>query len=130
MSGAVGGFVGTPGDLVNVRMQNDVKLPLEQRRKCEIIISIWCSSNFSWFCSYKHAIDGVIRVYREEGIRRLFSGASTATGRAILMTIGQLSFYDQIKLILLESGYFQDNPLTHFTASLSAVRVYNFALQF
>ena len=32
-AGACGGFVGTPGDMVNVRMQNDVKLPPEQRRK-------------------------------------------------------------------------------------------------
>lgn len=32
-AGACGGVVGTPADLVNVRMQNDVKLPLEQRRK-------------------------------------------------------------------------------------------------
>ena len=27
------GIVGTPGDMVNVRMQNDIKLPKEQRRK-------------------------------------------------------------------------------------------------
>lgn len=27
------GFIGTPGDMVNVRMQNDVKLPPDQRRK-------------------------------------------------------------------------------------------------
>lgn len=32
-AGACGGVVGTPADMVNVRMQNDVKLPLEQRRK-------------------------------------------------------------------------------------------------
>ena len=32
-AGACGGFIGTPGDMVNVRMQNDVKLPPEQRRK-------------------------------------------------------------------------------------------------
>lgn len=32
-AGAAGGFVGTPADMVNVRMQNDVKLPLEKRRK-------------------------------------------------------------------------------------------------
>ena len=32
-AGACGGFVGTPGDLVNVRMQNDIKLAEEQRRK-------------------------------------------------------------------------------------------------
>lgn len=33
VSGAVGGFIGTPADMVNVRMQNDVKLPEEMRRK-------------------------------------------------------------------------------------------------
>lgn len=33
-SGACGGFVGTPGDMVNVRMQNDMKLPADKRRKC------------------------------------------------------------------------------------------------
>lgn len=32
-AGAAGGVVGTPADMVNVRMQNDVKLPVEQRRK-------------------------------------------------------------------------------------------------
>ncbi|XP_064549886.1 mitochondrial dicarboxylate carrier isoform X2 [Drosophila montana] len=30
--GAAGGFIGAPADLLNVRMQNDVKLPQEQRR--------------------------------------------------------------------------------------------------
>lgn len=33
LGGFAGGFVGNPADLVNVRMQNDVKLPPEQRRK-------------------------------------------------------------------------------------------------
>lgn len=33
MSGAVGGLVGTPGDMINVRMQNDIKVPSAQRRK-------------------------------------------------------------------------------------------------
>ena len=77
--------------------------------------------SFSSFHSYKHAIDGLVRVYKEEGVRRLFAGASTATSRAVLMTIGQLSFYDQIKLTMLRSGYFSDNLVTHFVASLSAV---------
>uniref|UniRef100_A0A2K6KNE5 Uncharacterized protein n=1 Tax=Rhinopithecus bieti TaxID=61621 RepID=A0A2K6KNE5_RHIBE len=35
ISGLAGGFVGTPADLVNVRMQNDVKLPQGQRRNAE-----------------------------------------------------------------------------------------------
>ena len=33
VAGASGGILGTPGDMVNVRMQNDIKLPPEQRRK-------------------------------------------------------------------------------------------------
>ncbi|XP_034248581.1 mitochondrial dicarboxylate carrier [Thrips palmi] len=102
LSGAVGGFVGVPADLVNVRMQNDVKLPVESRR------------------NYKHAIDGLWRVWREEGTRRLWGGASVATGRAVLMTVGQLSFYDQVKMYLLATPYFDDNVITHFTASLTA----------
>jgi dicarboxylate transporter 10 len=32
--------------------------------------------------SYKHAIDGMARVYREEGLKKLFSGADWATGRS------------------------------------------------
>uniref|UniRef100_A0A914BXP9 Mitochondrial dicarboxylate carrier n=1 Tax=Acrobeloides nanus TaxID=290746 RepID=A0A914BXP9_9BILA len=104
-SGACGGFVGTPGDLVNVRMQNDIKLPPEQRR------------------NYKHALDGVVRILREEGLKRLFGGASMATARAVLMTIGQLSFYDQIKQMALDSGYFKDNLVTHFGSSFAAASI-------
>ncbi|CAG2183306.1 unnamed protein product, partial [Oppiella nova] len=63
VSGAVGGFIGTPADMVNVRMQNDIKLPAESRR------------------NYKHAIDGLIRVYRHEGIKSLFNGTTMATSR-------------------------------------------------
>lgn len=33
VAGAAGGFIGTPADMVNVRMQNDIKLPIESRRK-------------------------------------------------------------------------------------------------
>lgn len=37
------------------------------------------------------------------------------------MTIGQLSMYDQVKVLLLQTPYFTDNLTTHFLASLSAV---------
>ena len=33
VAGGCGGVLGTPGDMINVRMQNDIKLPVEQRRK-------------------------------------------------------------------------------------------------
>lgn len=70
--------------------------------------------------SYKNAIDGLIRVHREEGFRRLFSGATTATGRGFLMTIGQIAFYDQVKTMLLSTGHFKDDPRLHFLSSLAA----------
>ena len=55
--------------------------------------------------NYKHAIDGVYRIATEEGVSALFNGMSMAVGRAILMTIGQLSFYDQIKQMLIQGRY-------------------------
>lgn len=105
VAGASGGFVGTPADMVNVRMQNDVKLPKESRR------------------NYKNAIDGLWRVYRQEGALNLFSGGGAATARAVLMTIGQISFYEQIKQALLSTGYFSDNLTTHFSSSFMAAGI-------
>lgn len=104
VGGIIGGFIGTPADLLNIRMQNDIILPPAKRR------------------NYRHAFDGIWRVYKEEGFQQLFCGASTATGRSVLMTIGQLSCYDQFKTMLLDWN-FTDNLTTHFLASLAAVSV-------
>jgi dicarboxylate transporter 10 len=83
-------------------MQNDCKLPKEKRR------------------NYKHAIDGIVRIYREEGPKKLFNGASMAVFRGSLVTVGQIAFYEQAKQLLLASGYFRDNIITHFSASFVA----------
>lgn len=101
-AGAVGGVVGTPADMINVRMQNDIKLPPEARR------------------NYKHAIDGLWQVFRHEGVRSLWNGCSMAVIRGFLMTFGQVALYDQYKQVLVQSGYFGDNIITHFTASTLA----------
>ncbi|XP_070704549.1 mitochondrial dicarboxylate carrier [Pempheris klunzingeri] len=100
--GFAGGFIGTPADLVNVRMQNDVKFPVELRR------------------NYAHAIDGILRVWKEEGLRKLFSGATVASTRGALVSVGQLSCYDQSKQLVLATGYLTDSILTHFLASVFA----------
>ncbi|XP_049869273.1 mitochondrial dicarboxylate carrier-like isoform X2 [Pectinophora gossypiella] len=102
LGGAGGGFVGNPADLVNVRMQNDIKLPPDQRR------------------NYKNAVHGIYRVMKTEGITQLWAGTSMTCSRAVLMTIGQLSFYDLTKSFLLTTPYFHDNIITHFAASLTA----------
>lgn len=86
-------------------MQNDIKLPPGERR------------------NYKHALDGVYRIIREEGFTKIFNGATMATTRAIVMTIGQLSFYDQIKQMIIEYGYGRDNLYTHFFSSFCAASI-------
>ena len=47
--------------------------------------------------SYSHVFDGLLRVVREEGFGRLYSGAQWAVGRCVFVTIGQLPFYDVVK---------------------------------
>lgn len=75
------------------------------------------------FFSYKNVFHGMYSVATKEGIMQLWAGASMNCSRAALMTIGQLSFYDQIKALLLSTPYFGDNVVTHVTSSLSAVSI-------
>ncbi|KAJ2946040.1 hypothetical protein O0L34_g4959 [Tuta absoluta] len=102
LGGMTGGFVGNPADLVNVRMQNDMKLPPEKRR------------------NYKNAIHGIYKVASKEGVSRLWAGGIMNCTRSTLMTIGQVSFYDQAKQLLLSTPYFDDNVATHVASSLMA----------
>ena len=101
-AGFFGGIIGTPGDLLNVRMQNDIKVPPEQRR------------------NYKHACDGLIRVVREEGFARLFGGCSMASTRGALMSVGQIATYDTIKEQILYFGLLKDGLICHFASSTVA----------
>lgn len=101
-SGFMGGVAGNFADILNVRMQNDAALPATERR------------------NYKHAIDGLIRMTREEGIASLFRGVWPNSTRAVLMTASQLVSYDVFKRELLEHLHMKDNLYTHFTASFMA----------
>ena len=101
-SGFLGGVAGNPADVINVRMQNDASLPLDQRR------------------NYRHALDGLIRMTREEGLRVAFRGVLPNSLRAALMTASQLASYDAIKHTLLANTPLTDNLVTHFTASIAA----------
>ncbi|NWV72344.1 DIC protein, partial [Malurus elegans] len=100
--GFTGGFVGTPADMVNVRSPRALTpSPLAPS-------------------SYSHALDGMYRVLREEGLKKLFSGASAASCRGALVTVGQLSCYDQAKQLVLATGLLSDNVFTHFLSSFIA----------
>jgi len=101
-SGFLGGVAGNPADVLNVRMQHDAALPKEERR------------------NYKNAIDGLIRMTREEGWKSLFRGVWPNSMRAVLMTASQLASYDGFKRLLIENTPMEDGLTTHFTASFMA----------
>jgi dicarboxylate transporter 10 len=102
VAGALGGFAGNPADLLNVRMQADRKLPPEKRR------------------NYKHAVDGLIRISRSEGVPALWTGVRPHVVRAMLMTASQLATYDSFKRGLLSTNVFSDNLFLHLLASTSS----------
>ncbi|KAI9681485.1 MAG: Mitochondrial dicarboxylate transporter [Caeruleum heppii] len=104
-SGWLGGVAGNPADVLNVRMQHDAALPPSQQR------------------NYRHALDGLIRMTREEGFRSLFRGVWPNSMRAVLMTASQLASYDGFKSLLLRTSpqtFPSDSLTTHFTASFLA----------
>ncbi|EGV63909.1 Mitochondrial dicarboxylate transporter [Yamadazyma tenuis] len=103
VAGALGGLVGNPSDVVNIRMQNDSTLPVEQRR------------------NYRNAFDGVFRIVKEEKISALFRGLMPNLTRGILMTASQVVTYDIAKNILVKDiGMDANKKSTHFSSSLLA----------
>jgi dicarboxylate transporter 10 len=63
-------------------------------------------------------IKALCRITKTEDSSSLYIGFHKATLRGVLVTIGQLAFYDQFKSGLLNTNYFQDNIITPFTASI------------
>lgn len=71
--------------------------------------------------NYKHAVDGLLRITREEGAAALFRGMVPNVQRAMLMNASQLATYDAFKDQLLAWGLFKGESLSlHFWASLGA----------
>lgn len=102
-AGIAGGICGNPGDVVNVRMQNDGQLPSHLKR------------------NYMHAFDGLIRIVKEEGASALFRGVGPNINRAILMTASQCVSYDRFKAFFLNHQYLQEGIVLHLSSSILAV---------
>ena len=102
VSGFLGGVSGNAADVLNVRMQHDAALPAAQRR------------------NYHNAIDGWIRMTREEGLGSWFRGWWPNSVRAAFIA-SQLAIYDVAKNLLVERvGMRSDALSTHFAASFTA----------
>lgn len=82
IAGGIGSFIGTPFDLVLVRMQADSTLPVEDRR------------------NYKNVVDAFRRIVNEEGVTALWSGAGPTILRAMSLNVAMLVTYEETKEIL------------------------------
>lgn len=103
VAGLIGGVVGNPADVVNVRMQNDRTAPVDQRR------------------NYRNALDGIRRMIIEEGPKSIFKGIVPNCTRGVLMTASQVVSYDRFKDMLVNGlGMNGTAKSTHFGASLLA----------
>lgn len=90
-SGGIGSFVGTPSELALVRMTNDKKLPVEQRR------------------NYQGVGNALSRIAKEDGFPALFTGAPVTVLRACLLSACAMGITSEIKMRLGGSGLFGED---------------------
>lgn len=88
ISGGIGSAVGTPSELALVRMSNDSKLPVAQRR------------------NYNGVVDCIQRIAKEEGVLGLWNGAQVTVVRAMVLSAAVLGITSECKLKLKKSGIF------------------------
>lgn len=93
-------FPGNPADVVNVRMQNDMRLPVAQRM------------------GYRNVFHGLYTITRLEGFPALFRGLPANVPRSMLINVGQVACYDQAKQLVLQ--YLNEGIAVHFIASFIA----------
>lgn len=77
LSGAIAVCIGTPFDVALVRMQADSMKPEAERK------------------GYKNVFNALVRVFREEGMGKLYSGLTPNILRGMAMNVGMMSCYDQ-----------------------------------
>lgn len=102
IAGFCGALVGNPADLILIRMQADLMLPVEHRR------------------GYSNFLEAIIRITREEGVRSLFRGSGPTVARAMVLNGTQLSSFDHCKEFLNEFVQKKDSLQVRVGASAIA----------
>jgi solute carrier family 25 oxoglutarate transporter 11 len=103
-SGFLGGFIGSPADLIMVRQQLDSTLPLSKQR------------------GYDNALEAFKRIIREEGIFKLWRGSNIVILRSMVLNTCLLGPFDEIKERIM--GYYGESY--HIRARLIAAAVASF----
>lgn len=99
-AGGIGSFIGTPAEISLIRMTADGRLPPAERR------------------GYSSVFNALYRISKEEGVLTLWRGCGPTVVRAMVVNAAQLASYSQAKQLVLSTGYFSENILLHFIASM------------
>ncbi|SMQ50197.1 unnamed protein product [Zymoseptoria tritici ST99CH_3D7] len=78
-AGGIAAFISNPADLALIRMQSDGLKPKADR------------------ANYKSVADALMRITKNEGVRRLWAGATPTVVRAMALNFGQLGFFSEAK---------------------------------
>jgi len=105
-AGGLGAMIGNPADLALIRMQSDGLKPIAERK------------------NYKSVIDALSSIAKNEGIGRLWAGATPTVVRAMALNFGQLAFFSEAKQRL------KDTSLGPRTQTLAASAVAGFFASF
>eukprot|EP00729_Bicosta_minor_P010190 gene10190-12289_t len=100
-AGGTASFIGTPSEVCLVRMSADQRAPEHLRR------------------NYKHVIDAIMTIGKEEGVAALWKGAGPTVARACLLNAGQLGVYSEAKQTIEASAGLSGIPLM-FCSSIVA----------
>ena len=77
--GGVAAFIINPIDVIMVRAWADIKRPPNERR------------------NYKNVLDGISRIYKEEGLTTLWRASTPNILRAIGLNVGMMTSYQELK---------------------------------
>ena len=99
-AGAIGQFVATPTDLVKVQMQLDGKRILAGHAP-----------------RYTGTFNAFATIFRQGGMRALYTGWVPACQRAALVQLGDLTTYDYAKHAIMRNLEVADGPLLHAMSS-------------
>jgi solute carrier family 25 oxoglutarate transporter 11 len=105
-AGGLAAMIGNPADLALIRMQSDGLKPVADRK------------------NYKSVIDALSSIAKNEGIAKLWAGASPTVVRAMALNFGQLAFFSEAKQQL------KDTKLSSRTQTLAASAVAGFFASF
>lgn len=85
-AGGLAAMFGNPADLALIRMQSDGLKPIAERQ------------------NFKSVFDALGSIVRNEGVARLWAGASPTVVRAMALNFGQLAFFSEAKARLKNTG--------------------------